>query len=228
MHVAGPGDHGEETKRRAFAMMLSRTGRDRDPPLGRGQTREGRRAPRGCAAGAPYRGTASPPPPPPPPVASNYRASVEQIGPNHAITSGCEMSSSHACVCVVHTQPWHAVRPRGYDQPNAIGKPQGTPCVLVTSSPTDVRAGQHQHCSTAERRLASNNVSVFVWIGLTRCLEAFAPWPCPAVLRIIHTGPSLCLFVTSYVSVCVCVCFVSECLFFFFGKAPGLMTTSSF
>ena len=45
-------------------MMLSRTGRERDPPLGRGQTAEGRRAPWGCAAGAPYRGTASPPPPP--------------------------------------------------------------------------------------------------------------------------------------------------------------------
>ena len=36
---------GVETKRRAFAMILSRTGRDRDPPLGRSQTREGRRAP---------------------------------------------------------------------------------------------------------------------------------------------------------------------------------------
>ena len=47
-------------------MMLNRTGRDTGPPLGRGQTREGRRAPWGCAAGAPYRGTASPPPPPPP------------------------------------------------------------------------------------------------------------------------------------------------------------------
>ena len=45
-------------------MMLSRTGWDRNPPLGRGQTGEGRRAPWGCAAGAPYRGTASPPPPP--------------------------------------------------------------------------------------------------------------------------------------------------------------------
>ena len=48
-------------------MMLSRTGWDGNPPLGRGQTDEGRRAPWGCAAGAPYRGTASPPPPPPPP-----------------------------------------------------------------------------------------------------------------------------------------------------------------
>ena len=47
-------------------MMLSRTGWDRNPPLGRVQTGEGRRAPWGCAAGAPYRGTASPPPPPPP------------------------------------------------------------------------------------------------------------------------------------------------------------------
>ena len=45
-------------------MMLNQTGRDRDPPLGRGQTDEGRQAPWGCAAGAPYRGTASPPPPP--------------------------------------------------------------------------------------------------------------------------------------------------------------------
>ena len=50
---------------RASTMMLSRTGRDRGPPLGRGKTAEGRRAPWGCAAGAPYRGTASPPPPPP-------------------------------------------------------------------------------------------------------------------------------------------------------------------
>ena len=58
----------EETKRRAAAMTLSWTGRDRDPPLGRGQTGEGRRAPWGCAAGAPYGGTASPPPPPPPPM----------------------------------------------------------------------------------------------------------------------------------------------------------------
>ena len=54
----------EETKRRAAAMMLSRTGWDGNPPLGRGQTDEDRRAPWGCAAGAPYRGTASPPPPP--------------------------------------------------------------------------------------------------------------------------------------------------------------------
>ena len=45
-------------------MMLSRTGWDITPlPVAR-QTVEGRRAPWGCAAGAPYRGTASPPPPP--------------------------------------------------------------------------------------------------------------------------------------------------------------------
>ena len=37
-------------------MMLSRTGRDRDLPLRRGQTVEGQQAPWGCAAGAPYRG----------------------------------------------------------------------------------------------------------------------------------------------------------------------------
>ena len=44
-------------------MMLSRTGWDVTPlPVAR-QTVEGRRAPWGCAAGAPYRGTASPPPP---------------------------------------------------------------------------------------------------------------------------------------------------------------------
>ena len=49
-------------------MMLSRTGRDRDPPLGRCHTGEGRRAPWGCATGVPYRGTACPPPPPPPHV----------------------------------------------------------------------------------------------------------------------------------------------------------------
>ena len=46
-------------------MMLSRTGRDSTPLSVAGQTDEGRRAPWGCAAGAPYRGTASPPPPPP-------------------------------------------------------------------------------------------------------------------------------------------------------------------
>ena len=43
-------------------MMLSRTGWDRTPLSVAGQTNEGRRAPWGCAAGAPYRGTASPPP----------------------------------------------------------------------------------------------------------------------------------------------------------------------
>ena len=47
-------------------MMLSRTGWDRTPLSVAGQTDQGQRAPRGCAAGAPYRGTASPPPPPPP------------------------------------------------------------------------------------------------------------------------------------------------------------------
>ena len=45
-------------------MMLSQTGWDRTPLSVAGQTDEGRRAPWGCAAGAPYRGTASPPPPP--------------------------------------------------------------------------------------------------------------------------------------------------------------------
>ena len=45
-------------------MMLSWTGRDGTPLSVAGQTDEGRRAPWGCAAGAPYRGTASPPPPP--------------------------------------------------------------------------------------------------------------------------------------------------------------------
>ena len=63
--LRGPGDHGEETKRRAAAMMLSRTGRDKGLPLDHGQFGEGRWAPWGCVAGAPYRGTASPPPPPP-------------------------------------------------------------------------------------------------------------------------------------------------------------------
>ena len=47
-------------------MMLSRTGWDETPLPVACQTVEGRRAPWGCAAGAPYRGTASPPPPPPP------------------------------------------------------------------------------------------------------------------------------------------------------------------
>ena len=46
-------------------MMLSRTGWDETPLPVACQTVEGRRAPWGCAAGAPYRGTASPPPPPP-------------------------------------------------------------------------------------------------------------------------------------------------------------------
>ena len=46
-------------------MTLSRTGWDRNPLSVAGQTDEGRRAPWGCAAGAPYWGTASPPPPPP-------------------------------------------------------------------------------------------------------------------------------------------------------------------
>ena len=54
-------------------MMLSRTGSDRTPLSVAGQTKEGRRAPWGCAAGAPYRGTASPPPPPPPPNVKGAR-----------------------------------------------------------------------------------------------------------------------------------------------------------
>ena len=43
-------------------MMLSRTGWDKTPLPVACQTVEGRRAQWGCAAGAPYRGTASPPP----------------------------------------------------------------------------------------------------------------------------------------------------------------------
>ena len=46
-------------------MMLSRTGWGETSLPVAFQTVEGRRAPWGCAAGAPYRGTASPPPPPP-------------------------------------------------------------------------------------------------------------------------------------------------------------------
>ena len=45
-------------------MMLSRTGWGETPLLVGFETVEGRRAPWGCAAGAPYRGTSSPPPPP--------------------------------------------------------------------------------------------------------------------------------------------------------------------
>ena len=45
-------------------MMLSRTGWGETSLAVAFQTVEGRRAPWGCAAGAPYRGTASPPPPP--------------------------------------------------------------------------------------------------------------------------------------------------------------------
>ena len=63
MHVVRARGQGEETKRRAAAMMLSRTGWDRTPLSVAGQTDESRRAPWGCGAGAPYRGIASPPPP---------------------------------------------------------------------------------------------------------------------------------------------------------------------
>ena len=45
-------------------MMLSRTGWGETSLPVAFQTVGGRRAPWGCAAGAPYRGTASPPPPP--------------------------------------------------------------------------------------------------------------------------------------------------------------------
>ena len=62
--LRGPGDNVEETKRRTAAMMLSRTGRDRDPPIDCGHIDEVWRAPWGCVAGAPYQGTTSPPPPP--------------------------------------------------------------------------------------------------------------------------------------------------------------------
>ena len=65
MHVVRTRGQEEETKRRAAAMMLSRTGWDVTPLSVARQTVEGRRAPWGCAAGAPYRGTASPPPLPP-------------------------------------------------------------------------------------------------------------------------------------------------------------------
>ena len=44
-------------------MMLSRTGWGETSLPVAFQTVGGRRAPWGCAAGAPYRGTASPPPP---------------------------------------------------------------------------------------------------------------------------------------------------------------------
>ena len=43
-------------------MMLSRTGWGETSLAVAFQTVEGRRAPWGCAAGAPYQGTASPPP----------------------------------------------------------------------------------------------------------------------------------------------------------------------
>ena len=62
--LRGPGNNGEETKRRTAAMMLSRTGRNRGAPLDRGQFGEGRQATWGCVADVPYRGIASPPPPP--------------------------------------------------------------------------------------------------------------------------------------------------------------------
>ena len=64
MHVVRTRGQGGETKRRAAAMMLSRTGWDETPFPVACQTVEGRRVPWGCAAGAPYWGTASPPPPP--------------------------------------------------------------------------------------------------------------------------------------------------------------------
>ena len=64
MHVVRTRGQGEETKRRAAAMMLSRTGWGETPLPVAHQTAEGRRAPWRCPAGAPYRGTASPPPPP--------------------------------------------------------------------------------------------------------------------------------------------------------------------
>ena len=56
MHVVRTGGQGEETKRRAAAMMLSRTGWDETPLPVACQTVEGRRAPWGCAAGAPTGG----------------------------------------------------------------------------------------------------------------------------------------------------------------------------
>jgi len=64
--LCGSGIHGEETKRRASAMILSRVGPRGSPCRRRAQVGGGRQAPRGWRAGAPYRGTASPPPPPPP------------------------------------------------------------------------------------------------------------------------------------------------------------------
>ena len=95
MHVVRTRRQGEETKRRADAMMLSRTGWDVTPlPVAR-QTVEGRRAPWGCAAGAPYRGTASPPPPPP---TDNACASEGDEGIPSRLSSGMVLpvfSTSH-------------------------------------------------------------------------------------------------------------------------------------
>ena len=56
MHVARARGQGEETKRRAAAMMLSRTGWGETPLTVAFQSVEGRRAPWACAAGAPYQG----------------------------------------------------------------------------------------------------------------------------------------------------------------------------
>ena len=86
MHVVRTRGQEEETKRRAAAMMLSRTGWDVTPLLVLRQTVEGRRAPWGCAAGAPYRGTASPPP------QSNCRACVR-----------VRMGSGHSSPMMIHT-----------------------------------------------------------------------------------------------------------------------------
>ena len=63
-------------------MMPSRTGWGETPLPVASQTVEGRRAPWGCAAGAPYRGIASPPPPP------------------HVCVCVCVRACMCVCVCV--------------------------------------------------------------------------------------------------------------------------------
>ena len=82
-------------------MMLSRTGWGETSLPVAFQTVGGRRAPWGCAAGAPYRGTASPPPPPPPLVCG-----IGDSVCTDATGNGGSLQSSTLCSLIL-TKPIH-------------------------------------------------------------------------------------------------------------------------
>ena len=106
--------------------MLSRTGWDETPLPVACQTVEGRRAQWGCAAGAPYRGTASPPPPPPLCV--------------------CVCVSQTACLSVWLSVRLSLQKPAsiavvpGSNRPQPLWQPPPTACLTASGAASEVPA----------------------------------------------------------------------------------------